>query len=109
MSHAGLARYLRLQAARIDEQSLAKIAVNRRLSLRLRQQPQAVEVVALDAAEVILRLRVDHAEHRIGVGFAVDMRDAPVIADDADIFRMLPPARILTGVRFRRRGRAQGA
>src|ERR1035438_5805522 len=50
-----------LQTAGIDEQSLTKIAVNGRLALGLCQQPQAVEVVALDAAEVILSLWLDRS------------------------------------------------
>src|SRR5882724_12034964 len=80
------------QAARIDEQSLTKIGVNGRLPFGQRREPQTIEVVALDAAEVILGLRIDHSEHRVRVGFAVDMRDAPVVADDANILGMLPPA-----------------
>jgi hypothetical protein len=96
-----------LQAVRVDEQPLAQITVNGGLALCLRQHSQAVEVVTLDAAEVVLGLGVDGAEYRIRIGLAVDMRDAPVVADDADILGVLLPARM--GLAGRRGGdRRQG-
>ncbi len=97
-----------LQAAGIDEQSLPQVAVNRRLAFRLRQHPQAVEVVALDAAEVVLGLRINHAEHGVRVRLAVDMRDAPVVAHDADVQGVLLPARVLAGGCEGRTGRCRG-
>ena len=68
-----------------------------------------VEVVGLDAVEVVLGLRVDHAEHRVGVGLAVDVRDAPVVADDGDALRLLLPAGDVLVCGGLRRGRARPA
>ena len=52
---------------------------------------QSGEVVPLHAVEVVLALGVDHAEDGIGVGMAVDVSDAPIVADDGDAsrFRLL--------------------
>ncbi len=97
------------QAARIDEQPPTKIAVNGRLAFGLRREPKTVEVVVLDAREVVFRLGVDHSEHRVRIGFAVDMRDAPVVADDADILGMLLPTHGFAGARFDGAQGAQGA
>ena len=47
-------------------------------------RPIAVEVVGLDPVEVVLGLGVDHPEHGVGVGLAVDVGDAPVVPDDRD-------------------------
>ncbi len=97
------------QAARIDEQTLSKIAEYGCLAFGLRQHPQADEVVPLDAGEVVLGLRIDGTEHRVRVGFAIDMRDAPVVADDADVLGMLPLASRAADGRGVRRRTAQGA
>ena len=91
-----------LQPADIDEQSCAQVAVEGGFTLGLRQPTEAHEVVALDSIEIVLRLRIDHAEHRVSVGFAVDMCDAPIVADDVDLLRMLLPARTFARRRARR-------
>src|SRR5262249_7263112 len=44
-------------------------------------------------------LRVNHTEDGIGVGFAVDVSDAPVVAGNGDIFGLLLPT---SGLRVRR-------
>ena len=54
------------------------------LTLGLGEAPLRVEEVHLDAMEVVLRLRVYHAEHRIRVGRAVNVGDAPIISLDRD-------------------------
>src|SRR6202012_934058 len=93
----GRAAVLLLQAAGVDKQALAQVAVNGGFAIRLCQPPESIEIVALDAIEVVLRLRVDRAEHGIGIGFAVYMGDAPVVADDVNARRVLLPARLLRG------------
>ena len=63
-----------------------------------------VEIVRLDAIEVVLGLRVDHAEDRVRVGLAVDVRDAPVVAHDRDVLRLALPRGELRGRRLLRGG-----
>ena len=91
----GTGGVLLLQLHRVDEELHAQILVNERLALRLRQTPHGVEVVGFDAIEIVLGLGVLHSEDRVGVGLAVDMRDAPVVADDGDVPGLLFPARRL--------------
>ncbi len=76
----------------IDEQLHPQILVNRRLALRFRKTAQRIQVVRLDPVEIVLGLRVLHAEHGVRIGFAVHVRDAPVVADDRDALRLLLPA-----------------
>ena len=83
---------LRLHAVGVDEELHPQVAVDRGLALGLRQAAHRVDVVRLDAIEVVLGLRVDHPEDRVGVGLAVDVRDAPVVADDGDVLGLLLPA-----------------
>ena len=58
------------------------VAVDRRLAIDLRQAPGGPDVVAFDAREVVFGLRVQHAEHGIGIGLAVHVRHPEVVADD---------------------------
>jgi hypothetical protein len=52
-------------------------------------------------------LGVDHAEHGVRVGLAIDVGDAPVVADDGDLLRLsFQPSRIGLGGRT---GGARGA
>ena len=92
LSHAGLAAYLRPHAVRIDEQLHPQVLPDRALALRLGQPAHGVEVVGLDPVEVVLRLGVDHPEHRVGVGLSMDVRDAPVVARDRDRAGLALPA-----------------
>ena len=100
-SHAGLAAYCAFSRVGIDEQLHAAGRGRSSTSPSASaSRPMRVDVVRLDAVEVVLGLRVDHAEHRVGVGLAVDVRDAPVVADDGDVLRLLLPAREFAGVGF---------
>ena len=83
----------RLQAIRVDEQLHAKVAVDRGIAGRLGQPTLRVDEVHLDAIEVVLRLCVDEPEDGVSVGLSVDVRDAPVVASDGDVLRLLLPAR----------------
>src|SRR5690606_22276209 len=49
---------------------------------------QREQEVALDPVVVVLGLRVDHAEHCVGVGAAVHVGQAPVVAGDGDRARV---------------------
>src|SRR2546429_692959 len=53
---------------------------------------ERVQVVRLDAVEVVLGLGVLHPEHRVGVSLPIDVRDAPIVADDGDVARLALPA-----------------
>ena len=54
---------------------------------------ERADVIALDPIEVILALGVDEPEHRIGIGMAMNMRNAPVITGDRDGLGFGLPAR----------------
>ena len=88
----GAGRVFLLQLHGVDEELHAQVLVDLRLPLGLGQAPHGVDVVGLDPIEVILGLRVLHAEDRAGVGFSVDVRDAPIVADDGDSRGLLLPA-----------------
>src|SRR2546425_1700405 len=62
------------------------------ISFGLGQPPHRVDVVRLDAIEIVLGLRVNHAEDGISVGLAVDVRNAPVVTDNRDRPRFTLPA-----------------
>ena len=72
------------QNFRIDEQPHPQILVDFGLALGFRQPPHGIDVVGLHAIEVVLGLRVFHAEHGVGVSFAIDVRYAPIVANDGD-------------------------
>jgi hypothetical protein len=77
----------------VDEQSFAQIAVDGCFTFRLRQPPQTVEIIAFDPIEIVFGLRVCHAEYRVRIGFAVNMRDTPIVANDVDVPGALLPSR----------------
>src|ERR1700688_2529786 len=68
----------RLEIDWIDEQFLTQVAVDRALALGLGQAPQSVQVVGLDALEIVLGLRVDQAEYRFGISGGADVGDSPI-------------------------------
>ena len=76
---------LLLQCDGIDEELHAKVLVDSCFAFGFGEAAQGVDVVGLDAVEVVFGLGVLHAEDSVGVGFAVDVRDAPVVADDGDV------------------------
>ena len=69
------------------------------------QAADGPDVVALHAGEIVLGLRVDHAEDGVGVGLAVDVRDAEVVADDRHACGAGGEARLLRIGRYLRCGR----
>ena len=89
---------LSLQVHRVNEQLHPQVAVDRRFALGFGQPSQRVDVVGLDAVEVVLGLGVGHAEHRVGVGFAMDVGDPPGVARDADLGGLLLQAAHLVGI-----------
>ncbi|MCG3162548.1 MAG: hypothetical protein JMDDDDMK_03815 [Acidobacteria bacterium] len=80
-----------LQRSGVNEQFHSQIPPHGCFAFGLRQPPHRVEVVRLDPVEIVFGLGVDRAEDRIGVGLAVNVRDAPVIADDRDVASLLRP------------------
>ena len=73
---------LALQVYWIDEQALPQIGPDRGFALRFGQPAQVGQVVDFDPAKIILGLRIDHAEHRIGIAVAFDMGNPPIVAGD---------------------------
>ena len=88
----------------IDEELHAQVLVDARLTLGFRQPPHRVQVVGLDPIEVVLGLRVDQAEHRVSIGLAVDVGDAPIVPEDGDALPLsLPTGDVLRAGAGRRR------
>ena len=90
---------LRLHVRRIDEQLHPQVAIDFALAFRFGQAALRVDEVGLDAVEVVFGLRIHQPEHDVGVGLAVDVRHAPVVADDRDAFGARLPRRHLRAVR----------
>ena len=74
-----------LQLRGVDEELLAQVLVDFAFAFGFGEAAQGIEIVGLDAVEVVLGLGVDHAEDGVGVGLAGDVGDAPVVADDGDV------------------------
>ena len=73
-----------LQRDGIQEQLLTQVGPDGLFAFGFRSAAQVGDVVGFDPVEIVFGLRIGHAEHRIGVGLAMDMGDAPVVAGDAD-------------------------
>ena len=89
-SHSGLAAYSDLQVIGIDEEFHPQVLIDSRFAFGLRKPSHRVDVIRFDAIEVILGLRVLHSENCVGVGLTMNMRDAPIVANDGDV--LAPPA-----------------
>ncbi len=98
-------RVLRLHVRGIDEQLHPQVAPDLGFPFRFGEPALRVDEIGLDAVEVVFRLRVHQAEHHVGVGLGVDVRHAPVVADDRDaLSARLPRRQLRTVGRGRRRG-----
>ena len=95
---------LDLHVERVDEQLHAQIAPKRPLALHFRRASHRGDVVRLHAIEIIFGLRVHHAKYGVGVGLAIHVGDAPLIAHDRDAVGLLLPR---GGLRRRKRRREQ--
>ena len=84
---------LLLQLDRVDEKFHPQVLIDFGLTIGFRETSHRIDVVQLDPIEVVFGLGVDHAEDRVGIGFSVDVRDAPIVADDGDVAGFLIPAR----------------
>ena len=80
------------QVGGIDEELHAQILVDAGLAFGFGETAHGIEVVRLHAVKVVFRLGVHHAEHGIGIGFAVDMGDAVVVPHDGDTGGLFGPA-----------------
>ena len=80
------------ERVRIDEQPLPQVREQRGLALGFGHSSKRVQVVGLDPVEIVLGLRVLHAEDGVRIGLAEDVRDAPVVADDRDVLGVALPA-----------------
>ena len=92
---SGAAGVIGLQLIVADVEPSAQILPDCLLALRFGRAAQGGQVIRLDAREVVLGLRVDHAEHRVGVGLAVDVRDSPIVAGDRHASCLRTPSRKL--------------
>ena len=72
-----------LQVGVVFIKACAQIKPDRPLALGLGMTPERGQIVGLNAIEVIFGLGVDHGEHRIRIGAAVNMGYAPGVAGDA--------------------------
>ncbi len=70
------------QLLRVKEQPLPQILPEPCLALGFGQASERYQVVGLHAVEVVLALGIDGAEDGVGVGLAVNVRDAPVVPRD---------------------------
>ena len=80
-----------LQQLRRDEHLHPQVQIDFSLALGFRRPAKRSQVVGLDAIEVVLALRIDHAEHHVGIGFTVDVGDAPVVSNDVDALGLFGP------------------
>jgi hypothetical protein len=78
-------RVVGLQFRLTDIEARAKVLPDGLLAIGLRRAAEIGQVIGFDAREVVLRLCVDHAEHRVSVSMAVDVGDAPVVARDRHV------------------------
>jgi len=77
---------------RVDEELHAKVLIDAGFTFGFGESARGVDVVDLDAIEVVFGLGVLHAEDGVGVGLAVNVGDAPVVAGDGDVCSFLFPA-----------------
>ncbi len=96
------------QRGGIEVEPLAQVLPDRLLALGLGQPPERDEIIGLNAVEVVFGLGIDHSEHRIGIGWPMDMRDAPIVANDCRALRGRCPARSLDRVGLAERWRGKG-
>ena len=82
---------LALECVRVDEQFHPQILENPGFAFGFRQSTHGVQVVCFDAIEVVFSLGVDHPEDGVGICFAMNMRDAPIVASDGDALSLLLP------------------
>ena len=61
-------------------------------ALHFGQAADGIKVIGFDAVKIVLALRVEQAEHRVGISLAINMRHAPGIANNLDLPGLLLPA-----------------
>ena len=89
-------RVVGLQFRLADVQPRAQILPDRLLALGFGCAAEVREIVRLDPGEIVFRLRVDHAEHGVGVSRSVDVGDAPIVASDRRLADFMQPASCLS-------------
>src|SRR5215469_6556225 len=87
----GALRVLFLQRVGLDEKLHAQVLIDFRLAICLSQSAHGIDVVGLDAIEIVFGLGINRAEYRIRIRFSVNVGDAPIVADDSDASRFLLP------------------
>ena len=88
---------MRLELGLADVEPCAQILPDRPLALRLRRPAERGQVIGLDPRKIILGLGIDHPEHRVGVGPAMDMGNPEIVAGDGDRLRLFAPSRLVGG------------
>src|SRR5262245_12446608 len=83
------------QRVGLNEKLHAQILVDFGLALRLSQPTHRVDVVGLDAIEIVFGLGIHRAEYRICIRLSVNVGDAPIVADNGDAACFLLPSRNL--------------
>src|SRR5215471_16951136 len=91
----GAGGVLTLEVVRIEKEALPQILPEGGFTFSFGRAAERGEVVGLDTIEVILALRVDHAEDGVCIRLAVNVRDAPVVAGDGHAGELSLPACLL--------------
>jgi hypothetical protein len=83
---------LRLHIFGINEELHAQVLINFGFAFGLGESAHRIDVICLDAIEVVLGLRVLHTEDGVGIGFSVNVGEAPIVTDNGDLLRFFFPA-----------------
>jgi hypothetical protein len=83
-----------LHGGRRDEHLHAQVAPDFGLAFDFGQAPERIDVIEFDPPEIVLRLRIQQAEDRIGIALAEHVGDAPLVAHDGHAPGALVPARL---------------
>src|SRR5438477_303780 len=81
-----------LQLAVADVQLRTKVLPDCLLAFGFGGASEAGEIIRFDPRKIILGLRIDHSEDRIGINFPMDVRDSPVVAHDGHMRGLETPS-----------------
>ncbi len=71
-----------LQLWLADVEACAEVLPDGLFAFRFGGAAERGQVIRLDSRKVVLGLRIDRAEHGVGVGMSMHVRNAPVVAND---------------------------
>ena len=91
----GAAHIVGLQLIVADIEPRSKVLPNGLFAVRLGGAAEIGQIIGFDPWEVVFRLSIDHPEHGLGIGPAMNVGDAPIVADDGDARCLGAPSRQL--------------